>query len=38
MTIGNEIIEDINRRHEEKMKALKDKQIIEKDGTAEIQQ
>ena len=33
MTIGKELLADIKRKHEEKMKALKDKQIICKDET-----
>ena len=31
MTIGKDIIEDIKRKHDEKMKAIRDKQLILKD-------
>lgn len=36
MSIGKDIIEDIKRKHEEKMKALKDKQIVKKDENTGI--
>lgn len=31
MTIGKDILEDIKRKHDEKMKALKDKETVKKD-------
>lgn len=37
MTIGKELIEDIKRKHLEKMKAIKERQIIEKDENTGIQ-
>ena len=33
MSIGKELIEEIKRKHDEKMKALRDKQIITKNET-----
>jgi hypothetical protein len=31
MTIGKDILDDIKKRHEEKMKAIREKQLILKD-------
>ena len=31
MSIGKELIEDIKKRHEEKMKTIREQKIIEKD-------
>ena len=32
MTIGKDILDDIKKRHEEKMKAIREKQLILKDN------
>ena len=37
MSIGKEIIEDIKKRHEEKMKQIREREIIEKHGIPNIQ-
>ena len=37
MSIGKELIEDIKKRHEEKVKQVYEREIIEKHGIPDIQ-
>ena len=37
MSIGKELIEDIKKRHEEKVKQVCEREIIEKHGIPDIQ-